>query len=182
MAHITFTMIKKPAVCVSTTGWPSDAPILDKGSDRSKDQPEPQNACFFPKTKMLAKTFEIFRLHGMCTVEEEMMAPFSALTEPSISILATRRLPRACMHRFKPKFEDCRFRQFFFSACSRSSQLVCLCHVNGRYSLSLLHADPTRSRCKPRSRSFRLGFTILGRGLPCLRMFARVYLRGVSPG
>lgn len=28
----------------------------------------------------------------------------------------------------------------------------------------------------------RLGFTILGRGLPCLRMFARVYLRGVSPG
>ena len=58
--HITFTMNKIPANCVSTTGRASDAPIQDKGSDRSKDQPEPQNACFLPQTKMLAKRLRSF--------------------------------------------------------------------------------------------------------------------------
>lgn len=66
---------------------------------------------------MLAQTFEMLRLRGMCTVEERIDGAFqaSSLTEPFVSILATRRLPRFGVHRFKPKFEGCRssrFRQF----------------------------------------------------------------------
>jgi len=111
-----------------------------------------------------------------------MMAPLSALTEPFISILATRRFAAFCMHRFKPKFEDCRSRRFSlshavvgvspFAFAMRTGDIRCL-------SCTLIRPDPAASLGVDHC---RLGFTILGRGLPCLRIFARVYLRGVSPG
>jgi hypothetical protein len=146
---------------VSTTGWPSDAPILDKGFDRSKDQPEPQNACFLLKTQMLAKRLRSFGFCGMCTVEEEMICDGAFRSPPRAVCIHARHAAvcRVLVHRFKPKFEDCRSsraRRFSSFACSRSSQPFCLCHVNGRYSMSLLHADPSRSRCKPQSRSVQM--------------------------
>ena len=176
---------------MSTTGWPSDAPILDKGFDRSKDQPEPQNACFLLKTQMLAKRLRSFGFCGMCTVEEEMICDGAFRSPPRAVCIHARHAAvcRVLVHRFKPKFEDCRSsraRRFSSFACSRSSQPFCLCHVNGRYSMSLLctliRPGPAASL---RVDHCRLSFAIFGRGF-CpgsgpLLVFT-LLLRGVSPG
>jgi hypothetical protein len=87
------------------------------------------------------------------------MAPSKALTEPFVSTLAT--LPFAAfwctaLNRNSRIVGEVGRDGFVFFACSRSSQPFCLCHVNGRYSMSLLHADPSRSRCKPQSRSVQM--------------------------
>ena len=49
--------------------------------------------------------------------------------------------------------------------------------------MCLLYADPTRSRCKPQSRSVQIEFYDFGKDAPWQQAFARVYstLRGVSP-
>lgn len=88
-----------------------------------------------------------------------MMAPSEALTEPFVSTLAT--LPFAAfwctaLNRNSRIVGQAGRGGILFFGCSRSSQPFCLCHVNGRYSMSLLHADPSRSRCKPQSRSVQM--------------------------
>jgi hypothetical protein len=136
---------------VSASGWPSDAPILDKGSDRSRDQAEPQSACSLSGTKMLAGCLRSpgsWYVH--CGGRNDR-----ALTEPFVSTLATLPFTALRVHRLEPKFEDCRSRRSLLRMQLFESDLLPLPCEREIFDVACT-LDPVRCRCKPQGRSLQI--------------------------